>query len=186
MTTHQIIFILTSISVTKKMVYDEEKQILNSVSEYLAKMGVPYKNQDIGGQTKDKFPVLICTYRYQGEYNFDVIIYNVGKWLHVKCLVLKSSSLKPENREKTYELALQLNYDLPEVTFSANKGDIYIEMDALVGISYDNFAGEFASISEGIGAFIQKIQKECSIQFTNTIGHEHEVKRWTNLFQELI
>ncbi len=159
------------------MVYDEEKEILIPVSEFLEKMGVPYKQQDIGGQTLDKFPALVCTYRYQGQYNFDVIIYNVGKWLHVKCLVLKNATLKTENRAMAFELALQLNYDLPEVTFSANKGDIYIEMDALVGISYDDFAGEFASIGEGIGAFIQTLQKESDIQISNTVGHEHEVKR---------
>ncbi|WP_457557519.1 hypothetical protein [Candidatus Harpocratesius sp.] len=155
------------------MGYNEEKKNLEKMGQYLDNLGIPFKHQDIGDKSEDKFPTLICTYRFEEKHNFDVIIYSVEEWIHVKCLVLKVNRLKPKLRCKLYEMCLQLNYDLPEVTFSANKGDIYIEIDALAEISFEDFTAEFQSISQGISIFIENIQNQYDIDILDTNGEEH-------------
>lgn len=165
------------------MGYQEEKQILAKIVQFLDRMGVPYKFQDIGEKDKEIFPAVVCTFRYQNSIDFDVIVYTIGKWIHVKCLVLKTDDLKLQMRAQLYELSLQLNYDLPEVTFSANNGDIYIEMDALIDTTFEDFASEFNSISEGIGVFIQSVREDLKIEIVSTKGHEHKGVRRKRSFR---
>lgn len=155
------------------MGYAEEQANLNKISKYLDKMGIPYKNQDLGSESKSKFPALLCTYRFENKHNFDVIVYSIGEWINIKCLVLRRKKIPSHFLTDIYELCLQLNYDLPEVTFSANKGDIFIEMDALAESSFEDFAEEFKSIPVGITHFVEKVQELYGITIEDTNGKAH-------------
>ncbi|MHA1776950.1 MAG: hypothetical protein DRO88_09505 [Promethearchaeia archaeon] len=156
------------------MGYLEEKENLEKISKHLDRLGIPYKHQDLGKDSEIVFPALLCTYRFENKHNFDVIIYSIGKWINIKCLVLKKNRIEPNFQTGIYELCLQLNYDLPEVTFSTNKGDIYIEMDALVESSFEDFTEEFKSIPLGIGQLIEIIQKNYGIEIVDTEGEAHK------------
>src|SRR6056297_1280993 len=126
------------------MGYQEERKNLEKFSTHLEKMGVPFNFKDIGKE-EEVFPAIICTYRHE-EIDFDVIIYNIANWIHVKCLVLDVKGFPSQVSLSIFKLALKLNYDLPETTFSLYKNKLYLEIDCLIDIDYDDFLEEFNSI----------------------------------------
>lgn len=155
--------------VNEFMGYLEEQQHLKKIQDYLDQMSVPYKLHDIGDKQGEKFPALICTYRSH-ELDFDVIIYNLGHWIHVKCMVMNTINLSAQTRLPIFELCLELNYDLPECTFSAYKKNIFIEIDCLQDVDFDDFSAEFHSIGDGIEAFIENISDFHQVEIKSTKG----------------
>ena len=151
------------------MGYIEERKNLGEISQILEKMGVPHKFEDIGGDRNEVFPAIICIYRCN-NLDFDVIIYNIGQWIHVKCLIMNLEQIRSEILLSIYEIALELNYDLPEVTFSSHKNQLYIEVDCFVFTSLEDFKGEFLSIGDGIEAFITIMDKQREIALKSTVG----------------
>lgn len=143
------------------MGYIEERKNLGKLAEYLDRMNVPYGFHDIGNAEQEIFPAIICTYRC-ADIDFDVILYNIGRWLHVKCLImnLDTSKLTSSVTMTIYEIVLELNYDLPECTFSLFKNNLYIEIDCLTSIGFEDFQAEFHSIGEGIENFINIVKKQ--------------------------
>ena len=81
--------------------YIEERKNIGKIAEILTKMGVPYKIQDIGDKQGEIFPALICHYRFN-ELDFDVIIYNLGRWIHVKCMVMSTQNLSSQTLLSIY------------------------------------------------------------------------------------
>ena len=151
------------------MGYIKERKNLDQISTYLERIGIPYRMKDIADGEGTVFPALLCTYQCQ-NLDFDVILYNINRWIHVKCMVMSTTNLNTENLLSLYKLCLDLNYSLPEATFSAFKANIFIEMDCLVEVSYEDFKAEFNSIGEGIEAFIQAAKTEKKISVKSTIG----------------
>ena len=155
--------------------YIEERKNLGKIAEYLDQMKIPYQFQDIGDKDKEIFPAITCVYRC--DVDFDVILYNLGNWVHVKALLLNTSLLPSQTVLTIYEICLGLNYDLPECTFSLFKNNLYIEIDCLVGVPYNDFKAEFQSIGAGIETFLNVIKnqdEEISIKSTKGLV---EVKR---------
>ena len=151
------------------MGYQEEKNRLEVFSRHLSKMGIPYKFKDIGNES-EIFPAIVCTYKH-GELDFDVVIYNIADWIHVKCLVLETIGLPSQIQLSIFKLALSLNYDLPETTFSLYNDNLYIELDCLNDVDYDDFVEEFNSIPTGLNIFLKTIKKEESeIEISSTKG----------------
>lgn len=158
------------------MGYVEERKNLGNIAEYLDQMKIPYEFSDIGDKDKEIFPAITCVYRC-GDLDFDVILYSLGKWVHVKALLLNTSFLPSQTVLTIYEISLGLNYDLPECTFSLFKNNLYIEIDCLVGVPYNDFKAEFESIGNGIETFLNVIKnqdEEISIKSTKGLV---EVKR---------
>jgi hypothetical protein len=151
------------------MNYEEEKVNLESIANYLDKMGIPFVFQDIGEKENEKFPGIACTYRYNNS-DFDVIVFSVGNWIHVKALVLDTKEYPSELVRQLYEIALNLNYELPETTFSAFNQKVYIEIDCLVNVAFDDFEGEFKSIAEGLNNYLERIEKIEGIKIYSTKG----------------
>lgn len=153
------------------MGYFEERTNLNSIAIYLERIGVPYRLKDIADSEGTVFPALICTYQCQ-NLDFDVILYNLNKWVHVKCMIMNTTTLNldPKILLSLYKLCLDLNYSLPESTFSTFKDDIFIEIDCLVNVSFEDFKAEFTSIGEGIEAFIQAVNRDKEITVKSTKG----------------
>jgi hypothetical protein len=148
------------------MPYEIEKQNLDIIAGHLEKMNVPFALQDIGeGDTK--FPALACTYR-SADIDFDVIIYTINEWIHVKTLVVETGEMDVEKAFQLYEIALNLNYQLPETTFSAYNRKLYVEMDCLVNVPFEDFQSEFNSIAEGINAFVIEAKKIPGINLIST------------------
>ncbi|MHA1521552.1 MAG: hypothetical protein ACTSRK_15330 [Promethearchaeota archaeon] len=151
------------------MPYIDERNHLGNISEHLTKMEVPFEFKDIGESPGDIFPAVICTYRCN-SLDFDVILYNIGKWINVKCMVMNLAAFTDDALQAIFSIALELNYDLPEVTFSKHSQRLYIEVDCLVGIKYDDFAEEFNSIGDGIDMLINVLNKQKEINLESTSG----------------
>jgi hypothetical protein len=145
----------------------DEQEALFGISQFLERMKIPAILQKIGNENGETFPALTCNYRID-KVDFSVIIYNVGSWINVKCLVMETKGMSIEDRAKIFELALTLNYELPETTFSAYQGNLYIEIDCLVDVDYDDFKSEFNSIADGLNAFVEMLQTEKNIKLTST------------------
>ena len=151
------------------MGYIQERKNLDQISTYLERIGVPYRLKEVADRDGTVFPALICTYQCQ-NLDFDVILYNISRWVHVKCLLMNTTNLNSENRLSLYKLCLDLNYSLPESTFSTFKDDIFIEIDCLVTVSFEDFNAEFNSIGVGIEAFINSVKTNQEISLTSTKG----------------
>ena len=91
------------------MSYDDELLVIKELEPFLAKLGIPFRIEDIGKGEGAKFPALLYTFRYT-TFNFDVIIYNVGKWIHVKRMTMKTENLSEVLKMKIYEICLELNW----------------------------------------------------------------------------
>ncbi len=152
------------------MPYLDERNNLGLISEHLKEMGVPFEFKDIGGEPSGEiFPAIICTYRCN-KLDFDVILYNLTKWIHVKCMVMNLADFADDNLLAIFGISLELNYDLPEVTFSQHSQKLYIEVDCLVGIKQDDFAEEFNSIGDGIDMLMNILNKQKEISLESTSG----------------
>ena len=149
--------------------YLEERNHLGNISEHLQKMEVPFEFKDIGETSGDIFPAIICTYRCNA-LDFDVILYNIANWIHVKCMVMNLADFAQDNLLAIFGIALELNYDLPEVTFSQHGQKLYIEVDCLVGIKFEDFVEEFNSIGEGIDQLMNILNKQKEINIESTSG----------------
>ena len=151
------------------MGYIQERKNLDQISTYLKRIGIPYRLKFVADSEETMFPALICTYQCQGV-DFDVILYNLNRWILTKCLIMKTSNLNSETLLSLYKLCLGLNYSLPETTFSSFKADIFIEIDCLVNVSYEDFKAEFNSIGEGIEAFLNSVKENQDISVKSTKG----------------
>lgn len=155
------------------MSYIIERKNIGKIAQHLDQINIPYRFQDIGDHEDVIFPAIICTFRVE-NLEFDVIIYCLNKWIHVKTLVMETSDLSQDVLLKIYELCLELNYDLPEVTFSVFQKNIFIEVDSLIDVDFDDFKAEFLSIGDGIEVFISTIKRRQNISVKSTKGYVPE------------
>jgi hypothetical protein len=151
------------------MGYSEERKNLEKISSFLSQMGVPSQIKDVDDGEGGAFPVILCAYRYN-NLDFDVVIQNIGKWIHTKCLVVDIEGLSTPILFHLYKTCLEINYTLPEVTYSSYKGNIYIECDSIVDTNFDDFEAEFNSIPDGIEALMDLVNKENKFTFQSTKG----------------
>ncbi|MHA1584655.1 MAG: hypothetical protein ACTSVU_02125 [Promethearchaeota archaeon] len=166
------------------MEYNDERQNLGEITIYLDSMEIPYKFQDFSENGDERFPALLCTYRCQ-NMDFEVMIYNVGRWIHVKAMVMSAHTLKSKTKLDIYQLCLELNYDLPECTFSSHKDIIYIEIDCLKDVDSDDFIGEFQSIGDGIDAFVTRVNDVHKISIQKPKNHVHDGHQRKNHITQL-
>jgi len=136
--------------------YEQEKQNLEVAAKHLDKLKVKYEFVDLETAEGDKFPAIISTYDYK-KMTFDLHIVNNDDWLCVKCLILDTSELDPELACAVYRVAMELNFELPETTFSANDGFLFIEADMKVGINFEDFKQEWDSLNEGLDQVVEDL-----------------------------
>jgi len=78
-------------------------------------------------------------------------------WICLKVLLLDTEEINPELKCNLYQSCLELNFELPETTFSLNDERIYIEADLPVGLTFKNFKLELDALNEGIETFSQEV-----------------------------
>ena len=148
------------------MSYDQEKRNLTEVGTYLEKMDIPHDLVDIEDSEGKRNPAIVTNYKCR-DYQFEVTIRNNEDWINVYCFVLDTSELDDDALLSIYKACLELNFRLPEVTFSAWEDSIYIEADMLVGVPFKDFAAEFNSIALGIDHFVDLLKpREVTISDT--------------------
>ena len=137
--------------------YEEQKKNLEPISEYLKKAKISHEFIDITLGEGEKMPAILTDYTYK-EFTFDVLMLNAENWIMVQCMILDTTQIPDDVIRDVYELCLELNFDLPETTFSVHNKQIFSEADMTVDVSYDDFINvELNSIAIGIDAFIDTV-----------------------------
>ena len=135
---------------------EKEKENLAQTGKYLEQLGIAYGVKNVLNEEGGMFPCIFTTYQYKG-YTFDLTIQNIGDWIIMKCLILDLSTFSDEQVLSLYELGLDLNYILPETTFSAHKRKLYVEADMVLGASFEDFKDNLNSIAVGIDVFTDEL-----------------------------
>ncbi len=135
--------------------YEDEKANLEKISAHLAKAGIKHDWIDLGSE--EKFPAIYTNYTYKG-WTFDVLILNHDDWISAKCMIMDTEGFDLPLKCTIYELVLGMNFQLPETTFSADAGQIFIEADMKTNVTYDDFMNvELNSIAIGIDAIVDEL-----------------------------
>ncbi|MHA1651175.1 MAG: hypothetical protein ACTSYB_13355 [Candidatus Helarchaeota archaeon] len=136
--------------------YQKEKQNLEKIAEYFDKMNISYDFTDEFTDSNEKFPLLITIYTYR-NLHFGLHVINNDDWICAKAMVLDTAMLDPSVIHEIYQICLELNFQLPETTYSANEGQIFVEADMPVGVSFEDFKREIMSIGRGIDILIDAL-----------------------------
>ncbi|MHA1271790.1 MAG: hypothetical protein ACTSPY_18530 [Candidatus Helarchaeota archaeon] len=140
--------------------YDKEKSQLTTIANHLNKMNIPFDFRDF------RFGDIVKpTIRFTAEYNnfdFDIVIsamsYESREWLSLRCIVYNFSKLKIEQINNIFELCLEINFYIPETTFSVNGDLIFIENDMPINISIGDFEFELTGFDVGIQNFLDHMK----------------------------
>ena len=85
-------------------------------------------------------------------------------------MVLDTSDFSMPLTFKLFKKALELNYDFPEVTFSFLSRKSLHRNGLFSCVDFDDFAGEFEFIPDGIEHFIDFVHQQKNVILTNTEG----------------
>ncbi|MHA1271764.1 MAG: hypothetical protein ACTSPY_18400 [Candidatus Helarchaeota archaeon] len=141
--------------------YDKEKSQLKTIANHLNKMNIPFDYVDLKFGENVR-PIIVFNKNY-GNIYFDVVVVaqsheSVDDWLTVRCLLYDFSELKINQINSIFKLCLELNYYIPETTFSVNNNLIFIENDMPLDISHENFEFEILGFDVGIQNFISGME----------------------------
>ncbi|HUX98238.1 MAG TPA: hypothetical protein VMV49_01675 [Candidatus Deferrimicrobium sp.] len=131
-----------------------EKKDLEKIAKLLEKINMEFTFFDLKYAQDEVHPAIHTSYKAEGK-EFDVIIRSysqkdLGKWINMRCFVFNTSELDTETANKVFKLCLQLNYFLPETTFSWFDEKIFIESDMPIDVSLDDFKFELKGLSLGL------------------------------------
>ena len=140
---------------------------LDNVNEWLKQMELTSIRPD----DYEENPRVIVNYSV-GEYTFQVQIRASEKWINAKALVAFVKDIPAQERCNLYHKVLLTNWELNEVTFSADHdGDIWLETDMPTDSTKENFEIEFNSIPFGLTYFVDKIAPTVSFAVQDTNYH---------------
>ena len=135
--------------------YKKEVKHLEAIGEYLDKLDMKFDLKDAVDANNEKFPIILSTHKHK-NINFAMHILSNDDWICIKVLLLDAENINPELRCSVYESCLELNFELPETTFSVNDGSIYIEADMPSGLSLGDFKLELEALKAGIDIFAEE------------------------------
>jgi hypothetical protein len=135
--------------------YKKEVKNLEAIGEYLDKLDMDFDLKDAVDENNEKFPIILSTYKHK-NINFAMHILSIDDWICMKVLLLDAENIKSELRCSIYQSCLELNFELPETTFSVNDGAIYIEADMPSGFSLGDFKLELEALKAGIDIFAEE------------------------------
>ncbi len=156
--------------------YEEEKKNLENIAKHLKTLKLDYEFVDLETSEGEKFPAIFTTYAYKG-YQFEMHIICNDDWVCAKCFILDTKKLEdPELTNAIYEFVLSLNFELPETTFSAYDGELYLEADMNAEVDFDEFKREWDSIGSGLDIIVEEFAPK-EVGLTSTTGEEEEEEK---------
>ncbi len=135
--------------------YKKEVKNLEAIGEYLDKLDMDFDLKDAIDENSEKFPIILSTYKHK-NLRFAMHILSNDDWICMKVLLLDAENIDTEFRCSIYQECLELNFELPETTFSVNDGAIYIEADMPAGFSLGDFKLELEALRAGIDIFAEE------------------------------
>ncbi len=148
--------------------YEVQKKNLTHITHHFDKMKGSYEIVDLRSPEGEKVPAVFTNYSYW-DYTFDMLFLNNidSNWINLKCMILDTTGLDKDTIFSIYELCLNLNFQLAETTFSLQAGQIFVEADMSIDVSFSDFKSELTALSKGIDAFVDKFDKS---KISDTIG----------------
>ena len=113
------------------------------IENHLKQLKISYKIKD---------DQILINYKFH-TINYSIkIFYTFMKtpFICIKTRIADLEKLSQSEKLLLLETALQINYDYPEITFSKNNHELFLEIDCLPDIDFDDFKAEFYSIPQGI------------------------------------
>jgi len=168
--------------------------MLEKIEHHLEALGIEYQKGYINEQL-----AIVTKYGFRTVFFRIVIVpmilkYIEGgrnkKWIFAKCKLCDVEDFTEKEKLDLYKAALEIQYDYPEITYSLNKHDFFIEFDCLPDISLKNFSEEFFSVGDGIEALAALIwdlapRKREPLMEKISLGHSIEtVEDYINVFEE--
>ena len=154
--------------------YNKEKSQIKIIAGFLDKLNEPYDYYDLDYGNGVIKPVLILTTEYNG-INFDVIASAQSAkgfekdWLTIRCFIYDFSKLKINKANELFKLCLELNYIIPETTFSVFQNRLFLEADMPLDINMDKFDFELAGFDIGLQNLFLRI-KDIGVKIDHTKG----------------
>lgn len=140
--------------------------------DYLLRYGIPEDRifvpneeqiRDAPDDLKDALAKLVrVPYAFKtddgGEVTLESTLFCGEEWVQVKLLLVRGTDIRPQEEERLYELVLQANYDLREVTYSLSPGgDLCVEADFPSSSTFENFQSEYGSVEFGLKYLVTDI-----------------------------
>ncbi len=148
--------------------YKKEKKNLSKIANYLKKLNINYEFEEYKTSQGEDVPIIHMCFEYK-DYKFDLLIRNMIDWIVSKCYLLDLSKLSDEKLLNIFRMGLELNYLLPETTFSVYKNYFFVESDMPINGSFLDFKIELYSILAGLTCFLNLLPPEIS-EIKDTLG----------------
>ncbi|HUY00430.1 MAG TPA: hypothetical protein VMV49_12790 [Candidatus Deferrimicrobium sp.] len=143
--------------------YEREKVNLGKISKFLEKMRINHQFQDIKNGDNETVPIIDAVFQYE-DLKFRLKIRNLEDWIVTKCLIMDFSDFPADKVLTLFRLGLELNYILPETTFSVFDNEFYIESDMPLHGKFEDFQIEWHSITIGLDRFLAAMGDDESIR----------------------
>lgn len=142
---------------------------LPSKGSLLEKVEKWLKNMDLKDVKRDELrSMLFVAFGVMGNL-FLVQIRVSEDWINIKALVALIKDIPKDERENLFHSCLAANFNLHEVTFSADENGIWIEADMPKDTTESNFKVEFGSVIYGVKYFIEQIAPKIKFNVRSTM-----------------
>ncbi len=134
------------------------------MSELIKKVAEWFEKMKLNIIRVEGEPRIIMNYKIS-DFVFQVQVLTSESWINIKALIAYVKDLSESDLLKVYHRILVANWELNEVTFSADpeNGNIWCETDTSVNTSFENFEVKFNSIHFAVKYFLDKIAPTVSI-----------------------
>ncbi|MHA1270265.1 MAG: hypothetical protein ACTSPY_10800 [Candidatus Helarchaeota archaeon] len=143
--------------------YDKEKDQLKLIAKYFSKSGLDFKWVDFDFGHGFVKPVIVSSNQYQ-DVPLDIVASaqsaeGVDDWLTLRVFLCKVDNLDKDKLLDLLKLCLQLNFEIPETTFSMKGNMIFLEADMPTNISEKDFQFELDGMDFGIPLLFNGMKK---------------------------
>mgnify|MGYP003731636453 CR=1 FL=1 len=126
------------------------------------------KNMALKGITRDEEKSMLFV-NFKIDDKFFLVQTLVSKeWINIKALVALLKDIPKTAREDLFYNCLVANFNLHEVTYSADANGIWVEADMPVDTTESNFKVEFQSVVFGMKYFIEQIAPKAKFDIKDT------------------
>jgi hypothetical protein len=127
------------------------------------------KSMDLKDIKRDELrSMLFVAFGISGNY-FLVQTRVSADWINIKALVALLKDVPKDERENLFYSCLVANFNLHEVTFSADENGIWVEADMPKDTTESNFKVEFGSVVYGVKYFIEQIAPKIKFNVRSTM-----------------
>jgi hypothetical protein len=139
--------------------YETQKKNLEVFTTFLEFYSIQYTLVDEKLDTGQKYPVLKFVYRIEGM-DYDVKLVAFFDWATARCYLFDTKTVNEKMACTIFQKCLELNYLLPNTTFSMYNRKIFSEVDMELTASPKEFEFEMNGLTYGIEDFTKFLKSQ--------------------------